>query len=425
MGHPDQTGKCLKGSKMKNFYIFNTGCIRRALDSTRIYDYLVKNDWRFTNDISAADLVVTSTCGAVNKTEELSLIALQNIARKKSKSAKFIVTGCLPKIDPDKIREIRELGDFEFIPTRSLDKFDTVLNSKIRFEAIPDANVVTNEAGLLDYILAYRLFRHSFFLALYKRMSTNRYFLKSAIFLVENLNTIKSKIGLSARPKIVPYFNLRIAEGCAFACSYCSIKFATGRIKSKPIEKIVEEFKTGLEMGYQHFQLVCEDIGSYGLDLGTSLPALLKRLLEIEGDYSLILIDFGGYWLVKYYDELLPLFKENPDKIRELYVSLQSGSDKILKAMKRPEKIGDVRARLKELKKELPHLILRTTVIIGFPGETEEDFQKTIEAVRDIDFTAVELNMYEDRPGTVSSKREDKVPQEIIKKRYEEIKQYY
>lgn len=409
---------------MKRFYIFNTGCIRRALDSTRIYNYLVANDWEFTNNISAAELVITSTCGAVNKTEELSLIALRNIAKKKSKTAKFIVTGCLPKIDPEKIREIRELDDFEFIPTRSLDKFDKALNSKISFEEIPDANVVTNEAGLLDYILAYRLFRHSYFLALYKRMSTNPYFLKSAIFLDERVNAVRGKIGLSARPKILPYFNLRIAEGCAFACSYCSIKFATGRIQSKPIEKIVTEFKQGLSQGYKHFQLVCEDIGSYGLDMGTNLPALLRNLLEIEGDYQLILIDFGGYWLVKQYDELLPLLIQHPDKIRELYVSLQSGSDNVLKSMRRPEKSEEVITKLKELKQYLPQLILRTTIIIGFPGETEEDFQKTVAAVRQIDFSAVEVNRYEDRPGTFSSKMQNKIPHEVIERRCQEIEQY-
>ena len=125
---------------------------------------------------------------------------------------------------------------------------------------------------------------------------------------------------------------------------------------------------------------------------------------------------------MKYYDELLPLFMNNSDKIRELYVSLQSGSPKILKAMKRPEKGEEVRARIKELKKKIPHLTFRTTVIIGFPGETEEDFQMTVDAVKEIDFSVVELNKYSDRPGTAASKMPDKVPQETIDRRTEEIR---
>ena len=407
---------------MKRAYIFNTGCIRRALDSTRIYHYLSKNGWAFTNNISSADIVVISTCGAVKKTTDLSLIALRNISKKKPKAAKLIITGCLPKIDPEKIREIRHLGDYEFIPTRNLDRFDTVLNSTVKLKDIPDANMVTNKEGLLDYVLAYRLFRNSCFLRVYKKISTNRNFLRFVISLSENLNMVKSKLGLAARQKIVPYYNIRIAEGCTFACSYCAIKFATGRLESKPIDQIIEEFKKGLKEGYKLFQLVCEDTGCYGLDIGTTFPALLKRILDIEGDYQLIIIDFGGYWLVKYYDELLPLFLSNSSKIRELYVSLQSGSDRILRAMKRPEKNKDVRAKLKDLKKKLPHLILRTTVIIGFPGETDEDFIKTVEAVKEIDFSAVELNKYEDRPGTASSKMKNKIPQEVIDQRHELIR---
>ena len=90
--------------------------------------------------------------------------------------------------------------------------------------------------------------------------------------------------------------------------------------------------------------------------------------------------------------------------------------------MKRPEKSELVRAKLKELKKNLPNLILRTTVIIGFPGETEEDFQKTIEAVTEIDFSVVELNKYSDRPGMASSMMQDKIPQDIIDRRTEEIR---
>lgn len=406
---------------MKRAYMFNTGCIRRALDCTRIYEYLVLNGWAFTKHIPSADLIVISTCGTIRKNEELSLTAIKNITRKKSQSARVIITGCLPKINPARIGE---LGDFELVPTRDLEMFDSVLNSSTKFREVPDANMVSNDLGFLDYVLAYRLFRNSYSIKLYIRLSTSRKFLKFCIFAGEAFNIFKSKLGLALRKKIVPYYNLRIAEGCAFACSYCAIKFATGRLRSKPIDKIVDEFQQGLKLGYKVFQLVCEDTGCYGLDIGTTVPVLLRRIFEVKGDYQIIVIDFGGYWLVKYYDELLPILKNNADKIRELYVSLQSGSDRVLRAMKRPEESEDVKAKLKELKEKIPQLDLRTTVIIGFPGETEEDFMKTVEAIKEIDFSEVQLNKYEDRPGTVSSTMEDKLPQELIDRRYEVIKQY-
>ena len=221
----------------------------------------------------------------------------------------------------------------------------------------------------------------------------------------------------------MPYYNLRIGEGCLFSCSFCCIRFATGKLHSKPIPEIAREFRTGLDRGHRTFQLVCEDVGCYGVDIGTTFPTLLRELLKVDGEYELLLIDFGGYWLVKYFDELLPLFMQHPTKIKELYVSLQSGSPKILKAMHRPENGREVRQKLNELKRKLPHLTFRTTVIIGFPGETEEDFQQTVEAVRDVDFSVVELNKYSDRPGTASSQMKNKIPRKVIDRRTEEIRQ--
>lgn len=414
---------CFSGKPVKRAYVFNTGCIRRALDTTKIYEYLLRNGWSFTNNVSAADLVILTTCSAVGRSEELSVIALKQISKKISKDAKLIVTGCLPKVNPDRILEVPGIDKVEFVPTRSLEKFDEVLGSTVKFEEVPDANLVTNAFGLMDYVLAYRLFRHSIFVRLYKRLSPNQAFVHRIVTLSEGFNRMKRRLGLPARSELVPYYNLRIAEGCAFACSYCCIRFATGRVTSKPIDEIEREFRAGLADGHKIFQLVCEDVGCYGIDIKTTLPSLLRRLLSIEGDYQLVMIDFGGYWLVKYYDELRELFQRHPDKVRELYVALQSGSNRVLKAMKRPEKIEEVTARLKELKREFPHLILRTTVIVGFPGETEEDFQETVKAVRGIDFAAVEVNRYEDRPGTASSLMENKVPPEVMDRRVAELEQ--
>jgi tRNA A37 methylthiotransferase MiaB len=141
-------------------------------------------------------------------------------------------------------------------------------------------------------------------------------------------------------------------------------------------------------------------------------------------DYQLVMIDFGGHWVVKFFEELKKLFLAHPEKIRELYVALQSGSDRILKAMKRPERAEPVQSRLVELQRDIPHLILRTTVIVGFPGETREDFDMTVAAVQRINFRAVEVNKYEDRPGTLSSMMKGKLPEAVIDERIEELHQH-
>jgi len=406
---------------MKRAYMFNTGCIRRGLDCTRIYRYLKENGWSFTQRIHAADLILINTCGTIKKNERLSLAAIRSISKKRNDHAMVIIAGCLPKINPAGIQEI---GDFEFVPTRDMEKLDTLLDSKVKLADIPDANLVSNELGFLDYVLAYRLFRNSYSLRLYTKLSTSQTFNKLCVFMGDVSNLVKSTFGRATRQKIVPYYNLRIADGCSFACSYCAIRFATGKLKSKPIDQILEEFKTGLKEGHKLFQLVAEDTGCYGIDIGVTIVDLLKQMLKVEGDYQILIIDFCGLWVVRYYDELVHLFQEYSGKVKELYVSLQSGSDKILRAMKRPVKTEELIAKLKEIKTKFPEINLRTTVIIGFPGETDEDFMETVKAVKAVGFSEVQLNKYEDRPGTVSSKMKDKIPQDVIDKRYKLIKQY-
>jgi len=403
----------------KKAYIFNTGCIRRALDMTKMHEYLLRNDWSLVDDVSSADTIIISTCGVVERQEGLSLAAIRDITEKKSPSAKVFITGCLAKIDPGKIQEI---GDFTLISTRDLDQFDELLHSKVEFESVPDANVLTDKGGILDYVLAYRFFRNSSFLKVFRSLSTSKKFLRFCVFLNHKVNSIKYRLGLTARKKIEPYYNIRIGHGCLCTCTFCATRFATGELKSKPEDRIIEEFKNGLRAGYKIFQLVNEDTGCYGMDIETTFPNLLRRILTIEGDYQLILIDFNPQWIVKYYDELLPIFSEHRSKVRELFVSLQSGSDRILKAMERTYDIETVKTMLTDFRKQVPEIMLRTTALIGFPGETEEDFELTKKAIIEIGFSEVEIDKYEDRPGTSSSMMKDKVSQETIDKRGDELR---
>jgi threonylcarbamoyladenosine tRNA methylthiotransferase CDKAL1 len=403
----------------KRAYIFNTGCIRRALDMTKIHGYLLTNGWQLVNDISVADIIIISTCGVIERQETLSLAAIRDITKKRNPSARVFVTGCLAKIDPAKIQAI---GNFTLIPTGSLHRFDAALSSRVAFEEVPDANVLTNQGSIFDYVLAYRFLRNSLFLGAFRRLSTSEKFLRSCVFVNRNVNSIKYNLGLTPRKKILPYYNIRIGHGCLCACTFCATRFATGRLKSKPVDRIVGEFKNGLRQDYKIFQLVNEDTGCYGIDIGTSFPHLLRAILAVEGDYQLILIDFNPQWLVKYYEELLSIFLEHRGKIRELFVSLQSGSDKILRAMGRSYESETVKNMLIDLRERAPEIMLRTTALIGFPGETQDDFEMTKRACQDIGFSEVEIDKYEDRPGTRSSLMKDKVPRKIINKRGKELK---
>ena len=404
---------------MKTFFIFNTGCIRRGLDSIRIYNYLIRNGWIFTRDIPSANLIIVTTCGAVQEKEEGSLNAIKKIMKRKSKSSRMIITGCLTKINPEKILK---LNNFELVPTRSYNNLDKLLNSKIKFKSIPESNTITDNTDILNYVLAYRLFRNSgFWINIFNRYSLSRSFLKFSILLSNIINFIESSVRFTKPQKIVPYHNISIAEGCKGDCAFCAIRFATGALRSKPVDEIVEELKQGLRGGYKYIQLVSEDTGCYGIDIGTTMPALLKNIFEVEGDYKLIIIDFNPRWIVKYWEELLPILINNQDRIREIFIPLQSGSDKVLDLMKRHYTMTEVKPLLLELNKKLPKVRLRTTMMIGFPGETEEDFYKSKDLVKEVNFYEVALNKYEDRPGTASCNYEHKLSQKTINRRTNEL----
>jgi tRNA A37 methylthiotransferase MiaB len=163
--------------------------------------------------------------------------------------------------------------------------------------------------------------------------------------------------------------------------------------------------------------LISEDTGCYGLDIGTSLAELLGRLLVVGGEFKLIVIDYNPCWLLKQREDLLPLFEQYQDKIKELFVPVQSGSDRILKRMCREYTSDDVGGVLREINKKAPRIALRTSLLVGFPGETDDDFEATREFITGVRFDEVTVNRYEDRPNTPSSRMTDKVQQETVEHR--------
>jgi len=400
---------------MKKCYVFSAGCIRRGLDTIHIQRYLQANDWIVTRNMRQADLIVIATCGVVKLNEINSLRAVQKATEVKSRSARIVVTGCLPKINPE---EIRRLGDVIFVPTGELSQFDSVIQADIPFAEVGPPDSITDNKDITNYLVARSFCRRSKpYKWLFHRFSMNGPFLAASVAGNKSIEYSKSLITRVPRKKVVPYFNIRIAEGCMSDCTYCATKFATGRLKSRPLEKIIAEFRGGLQKGYKVFQLIAEDTGCYGLDIGSSLAELLRQVFAVAGEYQLVVIDCCPQWLVEQHDELMPVLVSNQDRIKEIFVPLQSGSDHMLGIMSRQYKAGDVRNVLRELKERAPGIAVRTSFLIGFPGETEEDFDATKEFISAVKFDEVTINRYEDRPGTESSVMQGKIGQAAIEER--------
>lgn len=393
----------------KYFYVCcRKGCPRRSLDTARIYNYLKLNGWKATKKMSCADLLLVYTCGAFQQTEEASLETIKLMYAQKKRNAKFVVTGCLVKINPNAINGISNPGAY-ILKHEELQDLDSIVNAKIPYRIVPDANLVPDMQSLAgeDSTL------NSALAALRKFFKEFHFSSSFTIRCVEFLTRKAARNLKGQRCFQGEIYNLKIAHGCLGKCTYCAIRFATGTLKSKPTEKILAEFETGLAKGYKRFVLTAEDTGCYGLDLGTNIGHLLRSIFDVRKDFSLIINDFNVNWLIKFYEDLLPLFIENKDRIEDIRMPIQSGSNRILKLMKRPYKIEDVKTVISGLKAKIPDLKILTHMLVGFPGETKSDFAQSRQLLQELNFSKVSVYCYEERPGTLAYLMPEKVPAEV------------
>ena len=379
----------------QTFYIYARRCPRRRLDATRLYAYFIKNGLTETEDPKKADLIAVYTCGGFTATEETSVLTIRDSLKT---DAKVIITGCLPKINPGKLSPFHKVANI--IPVESLSQLDSLINAKIQFSEIPNQSIVRGVNDLLVGTFTQR-FKRNF--------KSKRDFLQNSCSFLEKKFTGKNN-PLAADQK---YYKIEIARGCLGNCSYCIIKNAMEKFHSYPEQQIIDSFRAGLEGGYSDFALMAGDIGCYGFDVNTNLPDLLKKLFAVEGNYRFFLVDLNPRWLKEYYSDFLSVLNANTDKVSKIMIPIQSGSNRILKLMNRHYEIDEVKKLLLDMHKTLPGIKLETHIIVGFPGETDEDFEESKKLLKDLDFAEVHIYKYEDRPGTVAAELPEKIPRKI------------
>lgn len=208
---------------------------------------------------------------------------------------------------------------------------------------------------------------------------------------------------------------LQISSGCRGKCSYCSEKFIT-HLKSRPKEEIIDAIYDGISRGYTLFGLNSDDASCYGLDISSSLEELLKEIVKIDQKIYFSIPEFNPNGLTK---EVLELLKDK--KFLYITVPIQSGSNRILKLMKRPYTIDKVVESVKTLRSTNRNLKINTHVIVGFPGETEEDFRLTKELIASGLFDRVKVFMYNERPNTEALSIEPKISEDEKIRRRDEI----
>jgi len=363
-------------------YIFSNGCSRRLLDGKRLKDFFVQNGWQVVNSNQTANLVVLNTCGL---TQEGIDYAESLIIQNQKLGKKILLCGCVPKIKPNLLKKHRIES---FFSPSNFSKINQIIHPRItKIEKLDDHNLLTFE-DVSTYTKSY--------------LSNNLPKLLANLLFKKNKKTA---------------FYLRISNGCNFNCSYCGIKKAVGKLKSKPLKTCVNELKKGIKANHYNIIITAEDVGGYGRDLNITFPELLQAVINTDSKKKLKIYiqELHPYWLIFYQKELAKLLKRK--QIIRIMCPIQSGSEKILKQMKRPYKIKPFKKTVKLLRRSFPGIELETHIIVGFPGETEKDFNKTLNLLTEVGFLNVSFFPYQENDQTKSKKYPNKVNKKTIQKR--------
>jgi threonylcarbamoyladenosine tRNA methylthiotransferase CDKAL1 len=210
-------------------------------------------------------------------------------------------------------------------------------------------------------------------------------------------------------------YHIRISNGCIGNCSFCGIKKAIGAQKSNPINECVTRFKLALNEGNKNILLVAEDAGSYGIDIDSNLPELLEKLTNISDEYSITITSISPLYIVKYIDQLKEILKKQ--KITNINIPIQSGSERILKLMNKYSDIEKIENTVFQLKKSFQKLEIEAQMMIGFPTETEQDFENTLDIIKKLSFDMIFILKFPNVPRTDAYTIKPKINSKEINRR--------
>jgi len=373
----------------KKAHVLNTGCPISRIDSAQVVNFLKRNDWNIVSDFRKADLIIFRACALIEKNEKISLDIIRKIKSEKKSDARFIVWGCLHKINPEALKIEYEGITFS---EREIDVLNEIIDAETKIQEIKANFLIPN-------------------FELPPKNLYEKYIVRIPNFLLNRLH-----IHYSIARTDIPIFHILTSTGCLGNCTFCAVRLSRGVLRSKSIDKILEEFRDGLIKGFKYFSLLATDLGAYGRDQGHTLVDLLNEMTKENGDYYIALRNVEPHFFIEMFEELRPFFSSR--KIWFLSSSVESGSNRILRLMGRKYKVEDFIKCIKNLNCEYPNILLKTQIIVGFPTETDEDFKKSIQLLDNVKFNWVELYNYSKRPGTLAAKMDGQIPDEVKFIRY-------
>ncbi len=348
---------------MKCVSLISLGCPKNTVDSETLLNGLIRSGVRVSEKPEEADILAVNTCGFIEDAKRESIDEILRLAQLKSNGKKLVVLGCLSQRYGEELR-------------REMPEIDALFG-------------VGEEEKVIEYCTG------------------GKYVAKEDVHLGPGL--------------MKPHFRyLKVSEGCGRRCSFCVIPSIRGPQRSRRAEEIIREAEGAVRSGAKELILVAQDITGYGGDIKEAgLPTLLRRMSSIEGDFWIRLLYLHPAGID---DALLETISEEEKIVKYVDVPLQHCEDRILRAMRRA---GGTRKQYLKLvariRKAIPGAALRTAFIVGFPGETEEDFNGLMDFVEEVQFDRLGAFVYSREEGTSAASMPGQVPEEIKKRRWEEL----
>lgn len=378
---------------MKNVLFVSLGCDKNLVDSEKMLGLLNEAGYRVAQEESEADAIVVNTCCFIHDAKEESVETILEMAewKKKGRLKALIVTGCMAQRYQDEIQQ-------------EIPEVDAVIGTTGYTEIVP----------ILDELLAEAE-------ASQKEAAVEEPKEKSFVNCCPSIDLLPASL---ADKRVVTTGGytayLKIAEGCNKRCTYCIIPYIRGHYRSFPMEDLLEEARKLAEGGVKELILIAQETTVYGMDCygRKALPELLTKLCEIEGiEWIRILYCYPE----EITDELIAVMKKEKKICHYLDIPIQHSEDTILKRMGRRTNRAELVSLVEKLRKEIPDIVLRTTLITGFPGETEEEFKNMVDFVDSMEFDRLGVFPYSAEEGTKAAEMDGQITEEVKESRRDEI----
>ncbi|HAS04358.1 MAG TPA: 30S ribosomal protein S12 methylthiotransferase RimO [Dehalococcoidia bacterium] len=364
----------------KNFHMVSLGCDKNAVDADSMSQLLINSGYKPVSEPKKAGIIIVNTCGFINSSKEESYAALEKLAARKKSGQILIAAGCLTQRYGTKVAD-------------RIPDIDGIIGTRRWMDIVKVIDNISNDNQVKPYC---------------------HLPLSATAVGADEGETVRVSIqGASAF--------LKISDGCRCSCSYCAIPKIKGTLISRPMDKILAEGRLLQDEGIREIILIAQNTTDYGYDLGmkNGLVDLLRQMSNTVPDVNWIrlLYAYPGYVS----DELIELMATNSQIVPYLDLPLQHAHPSVLKSMHRPTNIEWVYRTLEKMRKAIPVLALRTTFIVGYPGETEAQFQTLLDFIDEIRFDKLGAFQYSFEEGTPAEPLGDPIPKDVKEERFNRL----